>query len=181
MIFGRFKRKNPRAVGSNRRILDRNVVVFQGHQDMYRLRLWSNFQINKDLWMPTHTIPAAASYHTSLREAYKILQTSPTALQTPCAHQFLFGPTDTIALPSVFLFQPQMLGVLDPAQSTWLRDPIHQNFSALVQGYGFVTRPGVLPYFSPARFIHFYIYFTYCIVFLLKVGRLVLPHARTSL
>ena len=27
LIFGRFKRKNPRAVGSNRRILDRNVVV----------------------------------------------------------------------------------------------------------------------------------------------------------
>ena len=28
VIFGRFKRKNPRAVGSNHRILDRNVVVF---------------------------------------------------------------------------------------------------------------------------------------------------------
>ena len=28
LIFGRFKRKNPRAVGSNRRILDRNVVVW---------------------------------------------------------------------------------------------------------------------------------------------------------
>ena len=27
LIFGRFKRKNPRAVGSIRRILDRNVVV----------------------------------------------------------------------------------------------------------------------------------------------------------
>ena len=27
LIFGRFKRKNPRAVGSNRQILDRNVVV----------------------------------------------------------------------------------------------------------------------------------------------------------
>ena len=27
LIFGRFKKKNPRAVGSNRRILDRNVVV----------------------------------------------------------------------------------------------------------------------------------------------------------
>ena len=27
VIFGRFKRKNPRAVRSNRRILDRNVVV----------------------------------------------------------------------------------------------------------------------------------------------------------
>ena len=27
VIFGRFKRKNPRAVGSNHRILDRNVVV----------------------------------------------------------------------------------------------------------------------------------------------------------
>ena len=39
VIFGGFKRRNPRTVGSNRRILDRNVVVFQGHQDMYRLRL----------------------------------------------------------------------------------------------------------------------------------------------
>ena len=29
LIFGRFKKKNPRAVGSNRRILDRNVVVLQ--------------------------------------------------------------------------------------------------------------------------------------------------------
>ena len=27
VIFGRFKRKNPRAIGSNSRILDRNVVV----------------------------------------------------------------------------------------------------------------------------------------------------------
>ena len=30
VIFGRFKRKNPSAVGSNRRILDRNVVVKLG-------------------------------------------------------------------------------------------------------------------------------------------------------
>ena len=30
MIFGRFKRRNPRAVGSNRQILDRNVVVASG-------------------------------------------------------------------------------------------------------------------------------------------------------
>ena len=29
LIFGRFKRKNPCAVGSNRRILDRNVVVIE--------------------------------------------------------------------------------------------------------------------------------------------------------
>ena len=27
VIFGRFKRKNPRAIGSNRQIFDRNVVV----------------------------------------------------------------------------------------------------------------------------------------------------------
>ena len=27
MIFGKLKQRNPRAVGSNRRILDRNVVV----------------------------------------------------------------------------------------------------------------------------------------------------------
>ena len=27
MIFGKFKKRNPHAVGSNRRILDRNVVV----------------------------------------------------------------------------------------------------------------------------------------------------------
>ena len=32
LIFGRFKRKNPRAVGSNRRILDRNVVVFSSQE-----------------------------------------------------------------------------------------------------------------------------------------------------
>ena len=31
VIFGRFKIKNPRAVGSNRRILDRNVVVVSDH------------------------------------------------------------------------------------------------------------------------------------------------------
>ena len=30
LIFCRFKRKNPRVVGSNRRILDRNVVVVSG-------------------------------------------------------------------------------------------------------------------------------------------------------
>ena len=29
LIFGRFKRKNPCAVGSNHRILDRNVVVYE--------------------------------------------------------------------------------------------------------------------------------------------------------
>ena len=31
VIFGRFKIKNPRAVGSNRQILDRNVVVPLAH------------------------------------------------------------------------------------------------------------------------------------------------------
>ena len=33
VIFGRFKRKNPRAIGSNRRILDRNVVM-EGEVDL---------------------------------------------------------------------------------------------------------------------------------------------------
>ena len=31
LIFGRFKRKNPRAIGSNHRILDQNVVVVLTH------------------------------------------------------------------------------------------------------------------------------------------------------
>ena len=70
-----------------------------------------------------------------------------------------------------------MLGVLDLPESIWLQDPVHQNFSAPVQGYGVVTGLRVLPYFIPARFVHFYFYFTYFIVFLLKVVRLVLPHA----
>ena len=32
LIFGTVKRKNPRAVGKNRRILDRNVVVHDRRQ-----------------------------------------------------------------------------------------------------------------------------------------------------
>ena len=37
VIFGRFKRKNPCAVGSNRRILDWNVVVTMVFHDYYKL------------------------------------------------------------------------------------------------------------------------------------------------
>ena len=35
LIFGRFKRKNPCAVGSNHRILDRNVVVPQENSHFF--------------------------------------------------------------------------------------------------------------------------------------------------
>ena len=54
MMFGRFKRKNPCAVGSNRWILDRNVVVVI-HKLRYvfapehSLQTWNDGNITKNL------------------------------------------------------------------------------------------------------------------------------------
>ena len=61
VIFGRFKRKNSRAVGSNRRILDRNVVVVacakvanEGTLEMSCSRLGSDTSVEKNLEAKSH-------------------------------------------------------------------------------------------------------------------------------
>ena len=127
----------------------------------------------------THEISTASPYKTFLCEALRTLQTSPTSLQrAPYAYELLFETKNSLALPSVFLVQPRMLGVPDLPRSSRLPNLVHLSSFTPVQRYSIGTEARAFPCFSLDLLVHLYFFLfhcLYCISF--KGDRLILPHA----